>query len=460
MQKKKILLINPPSNDFCGNTKTSFPSGALILIGTMCKERNHNVKIIEMSAENIDLEKLKNITMSFKPDIVGVTMSTFQTLWTKKVSNLIKQINKNILVVLGGVHPSAVGSDIFNEVLGGDISVIGEGEFAFLDIVEDKKIDEIEGICYKKGTNKARLPQMGLDYIPLPDLSLIDRNKYTGTTYWGGTNNSMYIMASRGCPFCCIFCNKSVFGYKTRFRDPEKVIEEIKWLHDRYNIAEIFLQDDTLNLNRKWIEEILNLIIKNGLNTNISYMVAFRANKELIDKKLLDLAKQANIRIIFYGVESGSPEMLKTMKKGVTVEELERAFALTHRAGIETVASFIIGLPGENEKTIRETIGLWGRLKPTYADITVANPFPNTEFETIVKRQGYLLNKNYNDYRYGGNYIRTDELSNTQLDFFSLIILFGFHNHTWIFRLPIFSVGRNRLLCKISLWFMRNIRRK
>lgn len=103
--------------------------------------------------------------------------------------------------------------------------------------------------------NELRPPAKNLDYIPLPNLDLVDfnKNKFIGAKPVGALP-SMHIMATRECPFHCTFCNKSVWVHTVRFRKPELILEEIKWLHEKYGVKEIFFQDDTFNLNRKWAE--------------------------------------------------------------------------------------------------------------------------------------------------------------------------------------------------------------
>jgi len=265
-------------------------------------------------------------------------------------------------------------------------------------------------------------------------------------------------MCSRGCPFDCIYCNKSIFGKDVRFRKPEKIIEEIKWLHEKYDINHIYFQDDTFNLKSSWIEEILNKIIDEGLNKDIKYMAPFRANTNLVDEKLLALAKQANFQTIFYGVESGNQQILDRMHKGMKLTEIERAFRLTHRAGINTVGAFIIGLPGETRKTVRDTINFWRKIRPTYSGFTMATPFPNTQFEQEIKSKDQLLNVNYNEYRCGGSYVRTDELTRTELDFYCSIAILGQGNE-WIYYFPIFAIGKNIMLRSVAV-FGINVYRK
>lgn len=449
--KKNILFINPEQNS---HYKGMYPSGALTLIGTMCQNKGHNVKIIDATVDDINVSKMKSLISSFNPDIVGITINTFQTKNAKIWLNTIKKLNKNIITVVGGPHPSAIGLEIYKDFQNIDISVIGEGEFTFLEIVDGKKWDEIKGICYNGKVNEPRPLATNLDHIPLPNIDLVNLTKYSGGSIQG---HSMFIMASRGCPSNCIYCNKSIFGTKVRYRQPIKVIDEIKWMHEKYGVKEIFFQDDTFNLNRKWLKELLFLIINNGLNTDISYKVAFRANKNLVDENLLELAKNANIKHIFYGVESGNQEMLDRMQKKMSIEEIKRAFKLTHDAGIKTIAAFIIGLPGENKTTIQDTIALWKELKPNYSGFTIATPFPNTAFHKTIINKNQLLDSNYDNYRCGGSYIRTDELSKIELEFYSGILIFG-QEHRWIHKLPFFTIGKYKILYTFLVLWIRAYR--
>jgi len=420
---KRILIINPLENVYPYQYEM-YPSGALVLIGTMLHNLGHNVKIIHMLADKVGPIELKNIVSRFKADIVGITMNTFQTKSVKEISKIVKEIDINILVVVGGPHPSALKLRIFKDFPYVDVVVVGEGEHTFLEIVEGKDLEQIKGICYNNKINEPRPLAKNLDYIPLPNLDLVDfnKNRFVGAQPVGA-QPTMYIMASRGCPFHCTFCNKSIWGNTARFRKPELIIEEIKWLYEKYGVKEIFFQDDTFNLNRKWAEQIFNLIIENNLNKNIIYKTPFRANEKLVDKELLKLAKQAGFWLIFYGVESGNQDMLNRMRKGLTIREIKRAFELTHSVGLKTIGSFIIGLPGENKRTIEDTYNLWKELRPYVAGYSSAIPFPNSEFEKIVIRKGHLLIDDYDKYSLDTFVVRTDDLTKEDLEYYRRKIL-------------------------------------
>jgi len=412
---KSILLVNPLEN--IPKPYDMYPSGALVLIGTMLQNKGHNVRIVHMTAERMTLSTLKTIVLSFEPDIVGITMNTFQTRFAREVSRIAKEANANTLVVVGGPHPSALKLKLFPHFPHVDVVVYGEGEHTFLEIAEAQDFRGIKGICYNNTINEPRPRATDLDYVPLPNLDLVGfrEDKFTGS-YPVGAHPTMDIMASRGCPYRCTFCNKSIWGTVTTFRKPEHVIREVQWLHEEYGVKEVFFQDDTLNLNRKWGEEILHLIIDKGLNKGLIYKSPFRANERLVDEGFLRLAKAAGFWLIFYGVENGNDEMLARMKKGLTVGEIRRAFEITHRVGLKTTAAFIIGMPGETRRTVEETFHLWRQLKPCASGYFPATPFPGTELEGEVVAKGHLLETDYDKYDQAKFIVRTDELTKEDLE--------------------------------------------
>ncbi|NVM22030.1 MAG: radical SAM protein [Desulfobacterales bacterium] len=409
----RIILVNPSLND-PAVTDNLCPSGALVLMGTMAHNSGHNVKITHIGVD-ASMSQFSDLVGSFKPEIVGITMNTFQTRAAKQISKIVKEKNRKTQVVVGGPHPSALKSRIFDTFPLVDVVVVGEGEHTFLELAEGKPLEKIRGACYNGKMNEPRPLAENLDYLPLPNLDLVDISKFTGVPPVGAYP-SAYTMASRGCPFHCTFCSKSVWENRVRYRKPGLVIEEIKWLHEKYRMREIFFQDDTFNLNREWAEELLNLIIDNKLNKEIVYKAPFRANEKLVDEGLLRLAKKAGFWLIFYGVESGNQGMLNGMKKGLTVGEIKRAFKLTHQVGLKTTASFIIGMPSETKETISDSVALWREIKPHDGDFSPAIPLPGTELEKTVIQKRHLLTQDYDEYSPKKVLVRTDTLTKEDLE--------------------------------------------
>lgn len=409
----RILLVCPQEN--IPRTNEGYPSGALLLLGSMLHERGHEVSLVQMISDRVDIAGIEQRVRTFKPDIVGITMNTYQTRSAREVSSAVKKISRQILVVTGGPHPSALKLDTFRDFPDMDVVVCGEGEETFMELASGKPLSEINGICYENRVNPPRPLIQNLDHIPLTNLDLVGGaegiKRFQGP-YPGGPMPSMFIMASRGCFGRCKFCNTpSFWGSKVRTRSPESVIAEIEWLHGKYGIREIYFQDDTFNANKSWAEEVLNRIIEKGLNRNITYRLCFRVNEALLTDELLHLAKRANVWLIFYGVENGNQEMLKSMGKNIKVEEIERAFRMTHDAGIKTVTSFLIGNIGETRKTVYDSIELAGRLQPYVAGFSMVIPFPGTALRDEVIAKGHLLEEDYDLYGAEQCVIRTDDLA-------------------------------------------------
>jgi anaerobic magnesium-protoporphyrin IX monomethyl ester cyclase len=409
----RILLVCPQGN--IPGTAEGYPSGALLLLGSMLHERGHEVFIVQMAADRVDIAGIEQKVKELKPDIVGITMNTYQTKSAREVSRVVKKISKHILVVTGGPHPSALKLDTFKYFPDIDVVVCGEGEESFMEIVEGKPLSEVKGICYKGTVNPPRPFIQDFDYIPLLNLDLIGGRegikRFIGP-YPRGPMPSMFIMASRGCFGKCKFCNTPVFwGSKVRTRDPEAVVEEIEWLHRAYGISEIYFQDDTFNANKRWAETVLNTIIEKGLNRDIAYRLCFRVNEPLFTRELLQLAKRANVWMAFIGTENGNQEMLKAMGKKIAIKEIERAFRMTHEVGIKTTTSFLIGNIGETKKTVYDSIALAKRLKPYVAGFSMAIPFPDTALRDEMIQNGHLLVDDYDLYSAEKCVTRTDELT-------------------------------------------------
>jgi len=381
----RILLVQPEFN--AGKRLPETPSRALLILGTLAKLKGHEVRIAHLDIDKID--------WSWKPEIVGITVNTFQVKSARNLAKMAK--NRNAKVIIGGPHAVVWDNKTDANV---DKIVIGEGENAWLEFIgAEASIKDIND-------------------IPVPDYSLVDMDRFSGIEPVGAMP-SMAIMASRGCPYHCAFCNTPVFwGRKMRYRDPASVVEEVELMHHKYDVNEIFFQDDTMNLNHEWAFKIFNGLIERGLNEEMMFKINCRVNEKLLTAEFLELAKKAGVWNIFFGIESGSQYMLDRMRKGITVREIKRAVALTKEVGIKAQCSFIVGMPGESLKTIQETDDLIRTIKPSWYGWCHFCPFPGTEATTEAKEKGFLNGTDYADYCYGNVYARTEMLTVPELQSF------------------------------------------
>ena len=416
---KNILLVSPSRNYPMGNEM--YPSGALLLLGTMLREQGHNVKVVHMVADKVDYREFSELVARMRPDIVGFTVSTYQTRDTKILSDHAKFMAPGCLTIAGGAHPSALGVQFLKDFPYVDVAVYGEGETALTGIAGDVPLRDVQGIHYRVGTSvltnppTALLTSEALDALPLPDKSLIDFKRYSGL-FPVGRRPCMFVMSSRGCPYQCSFCSKSVYGNTLRLRSPENIMDEVELLYRDWGVREIHFGDDTFNANRGWANDLLDLVIKRGFHKKLVFRVALRVNEKILDMELLQHLKAAGVWFIYYGVENGDQGMLDRMQKGITVAEVERAFKMTHSIGLKTEAFFIIGLPGETRETIQASRDLYKRLKPFWGGFSRALPFPGTAFTAEAEREGNLLSKDYDTFGPGTMAVRTDALTAAELD--------------------------------------------
>lgn len=378
----RILLIQPEYNY---QRPVDAPSPALLILGTLAQNLGNVVKIIHLGLED---KPLFVELFDFKPDIVGITVNTFQVASAKILINTIREISKNIKIVIGGPHAEYLDVDV-------DERVIGEGENKWMKIL---------------GIKSDMNPVYQLSAI---NYGLVDLKRFPGIEPVGA-RPSVCIMASRGCPSLCTFCNTPIFwGTKVRLGHPSYVVNEIERLNKIWGVKEVVFQDDTFNASTRWATEILELIIKRQLD--MVFRLVWRVNEKLVTQELLNLAKRAKVWNIYYGVESGSQMMLDRMKKGITIPEIKRAFDMTINTGITTHASFIVGLPGETKETIEETRKMVYEIKSTNHSWCYFIPFPGTEATREASEKGHIALKDYSKYGVGLLYARTDELDFSDL---------------------------------------------
>jgi len=399
----KVLFVSSRENTNMDND--SYPRLGILLMGTLLKNLGHEVRIVHSISDKVDVFKFRDLLKEYQPNIVGFTLTTFQVKWTKVLTEEVKRWNKSCKVVIGGPHPSAVKEEIFKDFSFIDYSVIGEGEPLIKFLLEGN---------VKGGIIDRKEVVEDLDSLPFPDLSLVDVFNFAGP-YPIGKLPSIQIMGSRGCPQNCTFCFKYSYSRKVRYHSVNYVLELIEY-YKKLGIKEIGFLDDTLNLNQNWLRSLLEGIRRRGLNKGIIYRGAFRTDEKLVSLDLLKDMKRSGFWLLFYGVESGSQKILDNMNKQVRVEDTRRAFELTHRVGIKTVAPFMIGIPGETRDTIKESIEFSKKLKAFSVGFTRAQPLPGTVFRDQVVKAGYILNRDYSDYSFTQTNVRTDKLSFEELE--------------------------------------------
>ena len=334
-------------------------------------------------------------------DIIGFSCTSPQF---KHGLELAKQIkNKHNCIVFGGIHPSALPDSVLKE---GPVNaiVIGEGEQAMLKLVQD--------FAAGKTINKSTYTSeyiTNLDEMPFPDRKTIKNERNIDQAFRDGGERITSVLSSRGCPFQCTFCSShTLWGHKTRFRSAANIIKEVEELISDWNIQFLKFSDDTFTASKKNVMEFCRLKNEKG----ISLQFGANAHVNTIDAELLKTLAESGCRELWYGVESGSPRILKLMHKATDIDKIKRIFKLTKDYGIKTRAYFLLGTPEETIEDIDLTEKLCDELQPDAVGFTLLSPFPCNEYYDPDAMKDW----DWSTFdEYSNNWVRTATLSNQEL---------------------------------------------
>lgn len=414
----RVALINPKFR-LPIDTRTT-PHLGLAYLAAVSERRGDEVVIFDA---DIEKQSVADFVQEFRPDIVGITANTPQVKQAWRTARAIKEVH-DCPIVLGGPHVSVLPEESVEKPYV-DIVVRGEGEDTWIDICdrleafineqpysteafmhpENEVFDDCLGVTYRTSdgqihNNIDRTPIADLDSLPWPAYHLFKMEGYTNlqpaTDHVDGSR-SFSIMTSRGCPYRCTFCSQSIMPIKWRSRSPENVIEEWRHLVEELGAQEIGILDDSANIRVKRLEELATLLIENDLN-HVPWMFVNGIRANLASKELLGLLKEAGLKRTAFGVETGDPEILKSIDKKVDHDTIRWAFRNAKEVGLETIAFMIIGLPGETRESMQRTIDFAIELDPLIANFSMMTPYPGTKVYEIVKRQGRFLINDWEDY--------------------------------------------------------------
>jgi anaerobic magnesium-protoporphyrin IX monomethyl ester cyclase len=420
----RICLINPPRIHPRGWGKPTVYQPVGIAYVAAVLEKQHEVSIIDSPTEgwrNLDQldekkyrvglknEEIADRIRRWSPDIVGINIPF--SGWSKaafEVAAIAKSVDKDIITILDGLHPSARPLNCLSHP-NVDFVVVGEGEYTMLELVGaleqgvNEDIKKIKGIGFIEGGKKIITPPrpeiQDLDSLPFPARHLLPMDIYFSAVKENpirGVINKRYaiMITSRGCPHECIFCsNHIVMGRKWRGRSPENVVEEIEQLVQTYKIEQIDFFDDNMTLHKKRVERICDLIVERGLD--IKWYVPTGVRADTLDEGLLRKMKASGCKGIRVAPESGVQRVVnQIIKKNLNLKDIEKAVVLAKKVGIKVGVFFILGLIGETKEDIEETIKFAYKLRKLGAEsfhFSIATPLYGTELYKQAERGGFLM---------------------------------------------------------------------
>lgn len=380
----EVLIINPPIR--VHDKPRHIPHGLAILANIIREKLGINPAFLDMNAHRYTEKKTEAIIKDTKFDIVliGGIVPVYSTV--VKLSIFIKSVNRDAKIIAGGSVAMPMARTLLtnSEV---DIVCTGEGEITVVELLNrlnkdlNGPLDDIAGICYKKTSKKEEIvftqtrPLIqDLDKeSALPAYDLLPMEIYLANPVVG-IGKDIDFISSRGCPYNCIFCYQP-WGRGFRSHSAEFVINALIYLRKEYGIDFVSFQDDEFMANKARVREFCEK--RNRLMPDLLWACTGRVN--LVDDDIVKLMKDSGCVLISYGFESGSQKMLDLMRKSVKISDMERAVALNRKYGMPIPVSFIIGMPGEDEKSCQETVDFCIRNNLTLDSLMFATPYPGTE---------------------------------------------------------------------------------
>jgi anaerobic magnesium-protoporphyrin IX monomethyl ester cyclase len=386
----KVILINPPLAH-----KTGMPLISQMYLASSLIATEHKVKIIDLAAKYFkkNLKSTLNHIQSFHPDIIGINIYTETARSTYDlVSNLKASLEDlDFLLIAGGPHTTAVPEETLNQ--GFDIAVVGEGEETLVELAEccncnnDLDLRDIKGISFNTKSlkiqhNPPRQKEQELDRIPLAveSLYLFEPKWYFKNETFNGVPPNL--LTSRGCPAKCTFCANVVTGRKVRYRSSDNVLEEIQQYYEKYSSTFFSFLDDSFISNPKYTIELCDSLIRFREAENIDLQWSCITRVDNINAELLTKLTDAGCVSINFGIESGSNETLKIIKKGIDLEHIKSTLTSCQNLGLRTQVNFMLGFPWETGNHLNETLNYMKNIAlnvDAFSPRGVVIPYPGTE---------------------------------------------------------------------------------
>lgn len=401
----KLLLINPAffNKDEFEKRYNSFndwikggnlyplafePPLGIASIVAYLKSKGFDASLLDMQALLMDERELADKLLETRPDVVGITSMTTTFPAALRASKIAKNVLPDVKVVLGGVHPT-IEPKITLENRYVDFVVRGEGEVVMeqlmTELEKEGNIGQVDGLCYKRNGDiviKNKSLPLDLNFLPMPDYGSFPAIEYIKHNQSLRGIRCISVLATRGCPYTCSFCAvKETMGVRWRAKSPEIVVDELEYLKNEYDLEGFWFKDSILNMNKKWTSQLCEEIIKRKLG------IVWQCNTrvDLIREEELKLMVKAGLTELDLGIETGSPNSLKTLKKNVTKEQTKEAVRLAKKY-VKVFGFFMIGIPGETIDDVRLTFDLARELKLDRSTWSIFQPLPGSElYETALK---------------------------------------------------------------------------
>lgn len=397
----KVLVVNPPIR--LADKPRNIPHGLAILANIIRKVFDCQLMFVDWNAHRYSEDKFKNIIKDFPCDIalIGGLIPAYKYLI--KISEIIKWHHPECKILAGGSAAMSI-PEVLLKNSRVDVVCTGEGEVTVVELIKafqqekNPDLSGIKGIAYSDSKdniliNEPRSLIENLDLeSDLPAYDLLPMNIYLANPV-AGLGRDIDFISGRGCPFNCTFCYQP-WGHKNRRHSAEFIKDAILYLKKKYQINFISFQDDLFIADKKRLYEFCEM--RNRFFSDIYWSCTGRAN--LCDEELIKIVRESGCTLISYGFESGSPRMLHAMRKKINLNQMEKVVTLNRKYGLPIPVSFILGMPGEDEQSCKETVQFCIKNNLKLNSLMYATPYPGTPLFDFAIESGRIRKEDVHDF--------------------------------------------------------------
>jgi len=396
IEMAKVFLINPSMDIPSGfgeyrKLMEPMPCLGLAYLASSCRQAGHDVLVLDNFVENKPSAEVVEMARAWGAQVAGISMLTPTAHSTEALGRFIREKLSSVKVVFGNLHASIFAEELV-ERGSCDAVMHGEGEIRFPKLIDvfgaDGDLSTIQGITYKD-TNGVVSTQMcepisDLDSLPYPAWEIFPWRAYTFLPFVTVAKPCLSIMGTRGCPFRCKFCALGYMGNRVRKRSPESIADEVEWLVTKFGIRHVGFVDPIFPLDKKHAIATCRAIRERNIQADWWWTSETRV--DVVDEEMCREMKLARCKRILYGIESGVNELLSSVGKKYTTDDVRRGVAAARAAGLEISAFFMLGLPGETPEMTKQTIKFALSLDIDFAKFAITIPYPGSElYDQLVK---------------------------------------------------------------------------
>ena len=396
----RIVLVHPAGSNWMPGQKDITPTAnrmaplGLLSVAAWLEKSGHDVYVHDCLGPKVPsgTDEIVQSILSVKPELVGISATTSGFIDGYELVRHIKTIDPKVKNIFGGVHISSIGADLLERFEHIDYLCMGEGELTLTQLADGNAPETIDGLVWRNNGRVVSNPQRAhiadLDSLPFPAYEKLDGfpQGYNLPLFSYIYSPGATMVTSRGCPYQCSYCDRSVFKKGFRYNSADYIYEHMQYLRHRFGVRHINIYDDLFTANRKRIETLCDLLTTKPLG--IQFNCAVRTGHA--DNRLLKMLKKAGCLQVSLGIETGDMALMEEHKPGVRIDDVSDTIKRIQSAGLRAKGLFMMGLPGETEASIRKTSDFALSLGLDDMNMSKFTPFHGAPVWSTIKENGTL----------------------------------------------------------------------